>query len=107
MECIAAIEESDEETLAGVTLDTEPIFKTHVQPLCPKAKKKLHALSCISKVMEPEEINLMINTFVMSQFKHCPLILMFHDRNIDNKINRIQEMSLEFHTKIALFIVRS
>ena len=66
----ALIEESDEVTLLGITLDTRLSFKTHVQ----KASQKLHALSRISIFMEPEKIKLITKTFVISQFSYCPLI---------------------------------
>ena len=40
-----------------------------------------------------------MNTFIMSQFSYCPLIWMFHDRNVNNKINRIQERALRIAYK--------
>ena len=95
----AVIEESDEETLLGVILDTKLNFKTHLQTLCKKASQKLHALSRISIFMEPKKLKLMMNTFIMSQFSYCPLIWMFHDKNINNKINRIQERALRIAYK--------
>ena len=36
----------------------------------------------------------MMNTFVMSQFSYCPLIWMFHDRRINDKVNKIHERAL-------------
>ena len=90
----AVIEESDEETLLGITLDTKISFKSHVQSLCKKASQKLHALSTISIFMDSNKIKLMMNAFVLSHFSYCPLIWMFHDRKIDNKINKIQERAL-------------
>ena len=48
----AVIEESDEETLLGITLDTKLSFKSHVQSLCRNASQKLHALSRISIFMD-------------------------------------------------------
>ena len=36
----------------------------------------------------------MMNTSVWSQFRYCPLIWMFHDRKIDNKVNSIQGRTL-------------
>ena len=95
----AVIEESDEETLLGVILDTKLNFKIHLQTLCKKASQKLHALSRISIFMEPKKLKLMMKTFIMSQFSYCPLIWMFHDKNINNKINRIQERALRIAYK--------
>ena len=90
----AVIDESDEETLLGITLDTKLSFKSHVQSLCRKASQKLHALSRISIFMDSKKIKLVMNTLILSHFSYCPLIWMFHDRKIENKINKIQERAL-------------
>ena len=90
----AVIEESDEETLLEITLDTELSFKTHVQSLCKKASQKLHGSSRISIFMGSKKIKLMMNTFVLSYFSYCPLVCTFHDWESNNKINSIQEMAL-------------
>ena len=89
----AQIEESDEDKLLGINLDKKLSFKKHVQTLCKKASQKLHALTRISVFMEPEKLKLLM-TFVMSQFSYCSLTWMFHDRNLNNKINRIHERAL-------------
>ena len=88
------IKESSEEKLLGVTIDKNLSFKTHLNSLCKKASQKLHALARISKFMDTDKRVMMMNTFVMSQFSYCPLIWMFHDRRINNKINKIHERAL-------------
>ena len=35
-----------------------------------------------------------MNSFVQSQFSYCPLVWMFHNRSLNNKINRIHERAL-------------
>ena len=35
-----------------------------------------------------------MKAFIESQFSYCPLIWMFHSRNLNNKINKIHERSL-------------
>ena len=35
-----------------------------------------------------------MNTFVKSQFNYCPLIWMFHNRTLNNKINKLHESGL-------------
>ena len=37
---------------------------------------------------------LLFKAFINAQFAYCPLIWMFHDRNINNKINRLHERAL-------------
>ena len=41
--------------------------------------------------MNVEKLRIMMNTFALSQFSHCPLIWMFHDRSANKKINKMQE----------------
>ena len=95
----AQIEESGEEKLLGITLDKKLSFKNHVKTLCKKASQKLHALARISIYMEPEKLKLLMKTFVLSKFSYCSLIWMFHDRNLNNKINRIHERALRIAYK--------
>ena len=35
-----------------------------------------------------------MKAFITSQFSYCPLIWMFHSRNLNNKINQIHERTL-------------
>ena len=35
-----------------------------------------------------------MNAFITSQFGYCPLVWMFHSRELNNRINRIHERSL-------------
>ena len=95
----AQIEESGEEKLLGIALDKKLSFKNHVKTICKKASQKLHALARISIYMEPEKLKLLMKTFVMSQFSYCSLIWMLHDRNLNNKINRIHERALRIAYK--------
>ena len=88
------IEESNEETLLGITPDAKFSFKTRVQSFWRTASQKLHALSRISIFMDSEKIKLMINSFALSHFSYCLLIRRFRDRKSDKKINRIQERAL-------------
>ena len=93
------IKQSIEERLLGVTIDKDLSFKNHLDSLCKKASQKLHALVRISKFMDTDRIVLMMNTFVMSQFSYCPLIWMFHDRHINNKVNKIHERAVRIACK--------
>ena len=49
--------------------------------------------------MEPKKLQLLMKIFVMSQFSYCSLIWMFHDRNLNNRINRIHERTLRIAYK--------
>ena len=93
------ITESREEKLLGVTLDKQLSFKTHVQSLCKKASQKLLALSRISYLLDTEKVKHIMRAFILSQFSYCPLVWMFCDRYLNNKINHIHKKALRIAYK--------
>ena len=97
--CTAKIEDfniknSTEEKLLGVKFDSNLSFESHVTSLCKKASQKLHALARISHYMDLNKRRNLMKAFITSQFSYCPLIWMFHSRNLNKKINRIHERAL-------------
>ena len=44
-----------------------------------------------------------MKAFITSKFSYCPLIWMFHSRNLNNKINRIHERALRlvYHNNLS------
>ena len=90
----SVIKETKEQMLLGINIDNKLTFKSHVETLCKKAAQKLHALARIANYMETEQLASLMNAFIMSHFSYCPLVWMFHDRNITKKVNKIQERAL-------------
>ena len=80
--------------LLGVTIDHKLNFSEHVKILCKKASIKLHALARVSKYMSSNKLRIIMKSFIESQFGYCPLIWMFHNRTLNNRINRIHERAL-------------
>ena len=80
--------------LLGVTIDNNLNFTEHVTKLCKKGNQKLHALARISKYMGEKKLKILMKTFINSQFNYCPLVWMFHNRTLNNKINRLHERAL-------------
>ena len=93
------IHNTNTQKLLGITIDNELKFDTHVKDLCKKASLKLHALSRISHFMSPHKLKMIMKAFVLSQFNYCPLVWMFHSRELNNKINRIHERALRIAYK--------
>ena len=44
--------------------------------------------------MTMEKRRIIMKAFINSQFGYCPLVWMFHSRNLNNQINRIHERTL-------------
>ena len=51
-------------------------------------------LQRFSKFMNKEKLRILARAFIESQFGYCPLIWMFHNRTLNNKINRLHERTV-------------
>ena len=93
--------------LQGISIDTTVSFGHHIRSLCKKASQKLHALARIAHYMDFEKRRSFMNTFEMSQFNYCPLIWMFHNRALNNRIDKIHERALRlvYQNKNLLLLV--
>ena len=88
------IQESTEEKLLGVIFDKKLCFTQQVTSICKRAGQKLHALSRISHFPDTEQLKRIMKAFILSQFNYCPLVWMFCERTLNNRINRIHEWAL-------------
>ena len=59
-----------------------------------KPGRKLSVLSRLSNLMNFQQKRLLMKSFVEAQFGYCPLVCMFHGREINRKINHLHERSL-------------
>ena len=80
--------------LLGVKIDNNLDFKEHVTKFCKKGSQQLHALARISKYLDKDKLRLLMHDFVNSQFNYFPLTWMFHNRTLNNKINKLHERAL-------------
>ena len=90
---------SSEEKLLGVQIDSRLSFDNHVSKLCQKASNKLYALARISPYMDQNKLRALMRAFISSHLQYCPLIWMFHGRQLNQKINKIQEIALRITYK--------
>ena len=86
--------ESSKQKLLGVVIDRDLSFNEYVSSLCKKAGRKLSVLSRLSNLMSFQQRRLLMKSFVEAQFGYCPLVWMFHGREINRKINHIHERSI-------------
>ena len=94
-----AVNNSKEEKLLGILIDTNLSFEKHISNICQKAGNKLFALSRMSTYLSTDKLKLLMRAFVTSQFQYCPLVWMLHSRMINNKINRLHERALRIAFK--------
>ena len=80
--------------LLGVKIDSNLNFTEHVSTICKKASQKLHALARVSMYMKKNKLRVLCKSFIESQFGYCTMIWMFHNRTLNNKINRLHERAL-------------
>ena len=51
------------------------------------------------------QIRIFMNAFFLSQFRYCRLVCKFHNRSLNNRINRLQEGSLRLVNKGTNFSI--
>ena len=88
------INKSQVQKIPGIHIDYELKFDTLIETLCEKVGKNLLALSRVIKFMSTNQAQLLMKSFIMSQFSYCQLTWMCHSRNIDNQINKLYECAL-------------
>ena len=59
--------------LLGVEIDNKLSFEKHISTLVKKASNQLNAISRIQKFMGFKEKEILLNSFVYSNFNYCPL----------------------------------
>ena len=74
--------------------DKKQSFRKHVEELCKRANQRLHTLARLSAYIDPIKLEILMNSFINSQFKYCPFVWMFHDRVLNSKLNFIQKRAL-------------
>ena len=87
-----SIKNSSEGKLLEVKFDSNLSFEGHVTSLCKTASQKLHAVARISHYMDLNKRRNLMKAFITFQFSYCPLIWMFHSRDLNNKNNRTAKL---------------
>ena len=64
--------------MLGIYTSNNLNFDYHVNQLCKKTSKKLHALARIAKYMDINKQTMLMKAFVSSQIFYCPLTWMLH-----------------------------
>ena len=63
--------------LLGIEIDNTLSFEKHISNLCKKASNQLNAIGRVQKHMGFREKEVLLNSFVLSDFNYCPLLWHF------------------------------
>ena len=88
------IKHSKSRKLLGIFFNNKLKFDKLVEKISQKASKKLNALARVTSYAELPKRCFLINAFLKAQFNYCPVVWMFHNRLLNNKINRLHERLL-------------
>ena len=88
------INKSQVQKLLGVHIDYELKSDTHIETFYEKVGKNLLALSRVIKFMFTNQAQLLMRSFITSQFSYCRLTWMCRSRNINYQINKLYECAL-------------
>ena len=80
--------------LLGIEIDSKLTFSHHVNTLCKKVSQKLNALSRLCKLLPFYRRKMLMQAFFNSQFSYCPLVWMFHNRQLNTRINNLHYRAL-------------
>ena len=93
--CNKKLSSTCSEKFLGIKIDNKLTFEEHVEVLCKKASQKVSAVARISSLMRFEQRKRIVNLFITSHFSYCPLVLMFHNRRLNNCIDHIHERAYQ------------
>ena len=82
--------------LLGVTLDYKLNFDPHISNICKKAASQLNVLKRLKSFIGSAEKEILVQSFVCSNFNYCPLVWYFSTSKSLQKIEKIQERALRF-----------
>ena len=90
-------------TLLGITIYNRLSFDDHISKLCSKAAMQLNAIFRLKKCMSQKELEVILNSFIYSNFNYCPLVWHFSTSKSIEKIENIHKRCL----RLALSYLKS
>ena len=82
--------------LLGSQTDDKLNVNLHISKLCKSAVTQLNALIRLKQFLSVHGKEVLINSFIMSNFNYCPLVWMFTSAQSVNKIENLQKQALSF-----------
>ena len=81
--------------LLGIQIDNQLSFNLHMSNIC-KSTKQLNALVRFKCFLGFEEIKVLMNSFILSNFNYCPLVWSISSAKSLNKGEHLQKRALRF-----------
>ena len=80
--------------LLGVHIDNKLTFRMYLIKKLKQANSKLAVIKRNKGFISSCQIKILLSSFVHSQLAYAPLVWMFHNKDLHNKINRVHERAL-------------
>ena len=87
--------------LLGIEIDNNLSFEQHISTLYNKLSNKLNAIGRIQKFMGFKEKEVILNSFLYTNFNYCPLVWHFWSSKSLCKIEKIQKRALTLHNNLG------
>ena len=78
----------------GINIDDKLNFDSHISDLCKKASMQLNALNRLRAYIRNKEMEILMNSFIYSNFSYCPLVWHFSSCKSTAKIEKIHKRCL-------------
>ena len=92
----------------GLEIDNKLSIEQHISTLCNKARNQLNAIERIQKFMDFKKKEVLLNSFVYSNFNYCLLIWHFCSSKSLYKIEKMQERVLRLlHNDLVMIMQNS
>ena len=82
--------------LLGVHIDDKLNFDKHIDKICKSAGNHLNALIRLKLFLELKEKEVLVSSFVYSNFNYCPLVWMLSHKKLLDKIESLHKQALRF-----------
>ena len=82
--------------LLGIQIDDKINFNLHISKICKSAANKLNALIRLKQFLNFHAKEVLINSYIISNFNYCPLVWVFSNAQSVNEIENLQKRALRF-----------
>ena len=82
--------------LFGVHIDDKLNFNEHINKICKSAGNQLNALIRLRSFLGLKEKEVLVNSFIYSNFNYCPLVWMLSHKKSLDKIESFHKRALRF-----------